>query len=163
MAKRQAKSERTSERTGEGTQAAPVQARPDVPGWGVDLDPRNRPGVPFHRPPARVGEAHWDEPERQPVPAHLVRMELPRSTPVFGTAQPPTGVAGAIRRVAYRFPEHRARRWMLLLAADRIEAYGPRLAAGVVLGGAALALWRRGRPAYLEPRRRPALRYRPSL
>ncbi|HEY8368524.1 MAG TPA: hypothetical protein VIM86_04340, partial [Thermodesulfobacteriota bacterium] len=112
-----------------------VPAHPEIAGWGADLDPRNRPGVPLARTPAPVGEAHWDEPERQAPQPHLVRMELGRLTPVFGTAQPPRGLSGAIRRAAYRIPEHRARRWLLLLAADRVEAYGGRLAAGALVAG----------------------------
>lgn len=134
MAKRKAASPRAAQ--------PHVHAHPEVPGWGVDLDPKNRPGVPLARTPAPVGEAHWDEPERQAPQPHLVRMELGRLTPVFGTAQPPRGLAGAIRRLAYDVPEHKARRWLLLLAADRVEAYGGRLAAGALLAGAAVALWR---------------------
>jgi hypothetical protein len=54
-------------------------------------------------------------------------MELDQITPVFGTAQPPRGLTGMLRRMAYSFPEHRARRWMLLILTDRIEAYSTRL------------------------------------
>jgi hypothetical protein len=47
------------------------------------------------------------------------------------TARPPApeagGLTGAVRRLAYAVPEHRARRWMLLLAADRMEWLGWRL------------------------------------
>lgn len=121
---------------------AGVHAHREIPGWGADVKPEDRPGVPFTRTPAPVGEAHWEEPERQDPKPQLVRAELGRLTPVFGTAQPPKGLPGAIRRMAYRVPEHRARRWLLLLAADRVDAYGGRLAAGALLTGAAVALWR---------------------
>lgn len=47
--------------------------------------------------------------------------------PVFGTAQPPRGVSGVMRRLAYRIPEHHAKHWMLLLAADRVDVVGHRL------------------------------------
>jgi hypothetical protein len=57
---------------------------------------------------------------------------------VFGTAQPARGVSGAIRRVAYRLPEHRAGRWALLLLADRVDVVEHRAAwlvpAAVALG-----------------------------
>ena len=35
-----------------------------IPGWGVDGDPKNRPGVPMHLKPKVRGGAHWEEPER---------------------------------------------------------------------------------------------------
>ena len=44
-------------------------------------------------------------------------------TPVFGTACPPKGLSGVVRRFAYaRYSEARAAHWLLLLAADRIDA-----------------------------------------
>ncbi|HEX7127411.1 MAG TPA: hypothetical protein VF406_16770 [Thermodesulfobacteriota bacterium] len=160
MAKRKGSDQRKAADPG-AAQPQHLHAHPEIAGWGADLDPKNRPGVPLARTPAPVGEAHWDEPERQAPQPHLVRMELGQLTPVFGTAQPPRGLPGAIRRVAYRVPEHRARRWLLLLAADRVEAYGGRLATGALVAGAVLALWRyrssgrRGRtgPARFGPRR----------
>jgi MYXO-CTERM domain-containing protein len=72
---------------------------------------------------------------------------------VFGTAQPPYGLSGALRRGAYAIPEHRARHWMLLMLADRVELVehrlvgpGPALIAGTaVLVVGALAVLRRRR------------------
>lgn len=89
----------------------------------TDVDPRDRPGVPQElRPPRPLANAHWDTPEQQQgdtPPLIGANMQL---TPVYSTAIPPRGLSGAIRRAAYRVPDHRARRWMLLLAADRIDA-----------------------------------------
>jgi hypothetical protein len=51
----------------------------------------------------------------------LRRKGLDRLTPVYGTAQPPRGVSGLMRRLAYTRPEHEARHWALLLAADRVD------------------------------------------
>ena len=89
----------------------------------VDINPHNRPGVPQEtRPPKPVANAHWETPEQQQgdaTPLIGANMQL---TPVYSTAIPPRGLSGAIRRAAYRVPDHRARRWMLLLAADRIDA-----------------------------------------
>jgi hypothetical protein len=47
--------------------------------------------------------------------------------PVRPAAPEAGGLSGAVRRMAYTVPEHRARRWMLLLAADRMEWLGWRL------------------------------------
>jgi hypothetical protein len=70
------------------------------------------------------------------------RIELPKQTPVFGTAQPPRGLSGMVRNAAYRIPQHQTKRWLLLLAADRIDVLGHRLAKlgiPVLVGGLATA------------------------
>lgn len=96
---------------------------------GTDLSPESRPGVPMHADPHATGE--------RPAPQaggerHLRRAGLEAATPVFGTAQPPRGASGLIRRAAYRIPEHYARHWLLLMLADRVDVVedriGPRLA-----------------------------------
>jgi len=100
------------------------QLRARIPGWGVDLDPKDRPSVPRERfDPAATG-AHWDFPERQPEAWPRERsIEHKFLTPVFGTSCPPKGLSGALRKVAYaRYSEGRAAHWLLLLAADRIDA-----------------------------------------
>ena len=51
---------------------------------------------------------------------------LPR-TPVFGTAQPPRGLSGRLRRAAYGIPDHFARHWMLLILADRVDVLESRV------------------------------------
>jgi hypothetical protein len=135
QALREAAASLPSDREPAAAEPARFEGRPDIPGWGVDLDPKNRPGVPIEREPRPAGEAHWDQPERQePRLPHLVRMELGQLTPVFGTAQPPSGLSGLIRRAAYRIPEHEARRWLLLLLADRVEAYATRLGLPSLVG-----------------------------
>jgi hypothetical protein len=46
--------------------------------------------------------AHWEFPERQPEKWPRERsMEHAFLTPVFGTAQSPTGLSGAIRKFSY--------------------------------------------------------------
>jgi hypothetical protein len=42
-------------------------------------------------------------------------------TPVYSTALPPRGLSGVLRRAAYKIPDYKPRRWMLLLAADRVD------------------------------------------
>jgi hypothetical protein len=81
-------------------------------------------------------------------PRHDVvhRSELPAMTPVFGTAQPLHGISGVVRRIAYGTRETKARHWLLLLMADRIDVLEHRIAklvkvaAVVPVGVAAAAL-----------------------
>lgn len=95
---------------------------------GIDQAPERRPGVPMEAEPSIDAGAHWRVPERMPERRlHLHRKGLRRLTPVYGTAQPPRGVSGLMRRFAYRIPEHRARHWALLLAADRVDVFEGRL------------------------------------
>ncbi|GAA4736014.1 hypothetical protein GCM10023328_15340 [Modestobacter marinus] len=105
------------------------ELRARIPGWGVDLDPADRPSSPKLQYPADTG-AHWDFPDRQPGSAGRERsIEHAFVTPVFGTAQPLHGPSGAIRRLAYeRFSEARLAHWLLLVAGDRVDAWGAHLA-----------------------------------
>jgi len=125
---------------------------------GVD-DVSRRPGHEGYRP-----VAPWPNARIPPAP-QAGRPTVPRRvragkpmTPVFGTSCPLRGLSGIVRRWAYGFPEHRARHWLLLLFADRVEATAPRLrrlapyAASILL--AALAT--------LRPRARKALARSPS-
>jgi len=72
--------------------------------------------------------------------APLSREGLRAATPVFGTAQPASGLSGLVRRAAYRIPEHHAARWALLLAGDRIDVLEHRIARNLWLLPAAAAL-----------------------
>jgi hypothetical protein len=119
--------------------------------FAVDRDLSQRPGVPM---------------EHAPVPVPNTRMPLPRQksrvkvfthgrtgktlTPVFGTAQPPRGVSGLARALAYRYPDHWERHWLLLLLADRIDLwqtrFGRLLRVGAFAAGGVLATrWLRQR------------------
>jgi len=97
------------------------ELRRRIPGWGADLDPRDRPSVP--REQLGVTGAHWDFPERQPELQPRERsIEHAFLTPVFGTSSPPKGLSGVLRRFAYaRFSEARAAHWLILLGADRVD------------------------------------------
>lgn len=103
----------------------PDQLRARIPGWGADLDPAVRPQVPRERTDLPTG-AHWDLPDRQPETFGRERsIEHEMLTPVFGTAQPLHGVSGWLRRLAYeRWSEGRAAHWLVLVAADRVDAAG---------------------------------------
>lgn len=109
--------------------ARPVEElRQNVQGWGVDLDPKDRPAVPKENfNPGGTG-AHWHFPERQPelYPREMTP-EHKFLTPVFGTSCPPKGLSGAIRRYAYRYSEGRLSHWLLLMAGDRVDVLESRV------------------------------------
>jgi hypothetical protein len=99
------------------------ELRARIPGWGVDLDPKDRPSVPRERFDPALNGARWEFPERQAEKWPRERStEHKFLTPVFGTSCPPKGLSGAMRRYAYRrYSEARAAHWLLLLAADRVD------------------------------------------
>lgn len=105
------------------------ELRARVPGWGVDLDPADRPAFPRERRDLDSG-AHWVLPEQQPELSPRERsIEHERLTPVFGTAQPMKGASGLLKKLAYaRFSEGRAAHWLLLVASDRVDAVESHLA-----------------------------------
>ncbi|MFC7403337.1 hypothetical protein [Citricoccus sp. GCM10030269] len=99
------------------------QLQAEIPGWGVDLDPADRPSVPREQRGLETG-AHWEFPERQPQDRSREHsIEHQDVTPVFGTAQPMRGLSAPIRAWAYGFSEARAAHWLGLLAADRVDAW----------------------------------------
>jgi hypothetical protein len=102
------------------------QLRARIPGWGVDLDPKDRPSVPKLQFQDDLSGAHWGEfPDRQPEKWPRERsIEHAQLTPVFGTSSPPKGLSGAIRKLSYRrYSEGRAAHWLLLVLADRVDAW----------------------------------------
>jgi len=112
-----------------------------IEGRGVDLDPSQRPGVPMELEPQPLpGSQMPIEPQHSayPVFTHGGKQKMP---PVFGTAAPPKALSGVLRKVAYHYPDHWARHWMLLMVADRVDSWEHNfrralpLAAVVVLGG----------------------------
>jgi hypothetical protein len=68
--------------------------------------------------------AHWEFPERQPERWPRERsIEHKFLTPVFGTSCPPKGLSGVMRKFAYKqYSEGRAAHWLILIAADRVDA-----------------------------------------
>jgi hypothetical protein len=111
------------------------ELRARIPGWGADLDPKDRPSVPREQFDPGLNGAHWDFPERQPEKWPRERsIEHKFLTPVFGTTCPPRGLSGAIRKYSYRkYSEGRAAHWLLLLAADRVDAVENHLRSFVTL------------------------------
>jgi hypothetical protein len=114
---------------------SPDELRARIPGWGVDLDPHDRPAVPRLQFDPNLSGAHWDFPERQPQKWRRERsIEHKFLTPVFGTSCPPKGLSGAMRRLAYaRYSEGRAAHWLILIAADRVDAVESAVASFVAL------------------------------
>jgi hypothetical protein len=123
--------------TAHTSQLAPSSAelRERIPGWGADLDPRDRPAVPRERFDPGITGAHWDFPERQPEKWPRERsIEHKFLTPVFGTSSPPKGLSGVMRKYAYKtYSEGRAAHWLILLAADRVDAVESHLRSFVTL------------------------------
>jgi len=112
-----------------------AQLRARIPGWGADLDPADRPSVPRERLDLDHSGAHWDFPERQTEKWPRERsIEHAFLTPVFGTTCPPKGLSGIMRKHAYAaYSEARAAHWLLLLAADRVDAIESHLRSFVTL------------------------------
>lgn len=104
------------------------ELRERIPGWGADLPEKHRRTWQEREDYGPTG-AHWELPEQQRGhPDRERSIEHSRLTPVFGSAQPLRGVAGAVRRIAYRrFSEGQARHWLLLILADRVESVGAHL------------------------------------
>jgi hypothetical protein len=109
-------------------QAPDIDTRPrrpahlaEIPGWGSDLDPARRPGVPKERRPPRLEEPPAHEPPMQEP--HVTVLHSPERTgltPVFGSTLPPRGPSGLLRRLAFGYSENDLRHWLVLLAADRV-------------------------------------------
>lgn len=96
-----------------------------IKGWGVDRDPENDPTYPIkHRTDEEIEGYTWDRPEQQPVNIEVLKsVERPNIPAVFGTAQPPEGLSGAIRRLAFKYSESSYGRWLPLVMADRINVF----------------------------------------
>jgi hypothetical protein len=93
-----------------------------IPGWGADRDKKNRPGVPMERTPPRLEGVHWDMPPQQESDVEVLHStERAGLTPVFGTTLPPRGLSGMLRRFGFGYSENDLRRWLILLAADRVD------------------------------------------
>lgn len=96
-----------------------------IKGWGIDRDPKNDPTYPMkHRTDEEIEGYTWDRPEQQPVNIEVLKsVERPNIPAVFGTAHPPAGLSGAIRRIAFKYSESSYGRWLPLVLADRIAVY----------------------------------------
>lgn len=94
-----------------------------IKGWGVDADPDNEPTYPMK---TYTGDDHerlnWERPVQQPATVEVLHSnERPDLTAVFGTAVPPSGLSGQMRRHAFKYSESSYGHWLPLLLADRVN------------------------------------------
>ena len=94
-----------------------------LPGWGVDADPENDPTWPMRDQARDDGPgSNWARPPLQASDVEILQSnEHIRRPAVFGTAIPPRGLSGVIRRQAFRYSESQWMHWLLLMGADRIN------------------------------------------
>lgn len=95
-----------------------------IKGWGIDADPKNDPTYPMRQ---RSKDEHkgynWSRPALQPQDIEVLHsVERPNITAVFGTSNPPSGLSGMVRRLAFKYGEGSYGHWLLLLVADRVNA-----------------------------------------
>ncbi|GAB3255714.1 hypothetical protein GCM10027347_17050 [Larkinella harenae] len=95
-----------------------------IKGWGIDADPKNDPTYPIkHRTDAEQTGYSWERPTQQPIDTEVLRsIERPNVSAVFGTASPPAGLSGSIRRYAFKYSESEYGHWLPLILADRVNA-----------------------------------------
>lgn len=101
-----------------------LKAPNSLPGWGIDADPKNDPTYPMkpHRTDLEQQGYNWERPTQQPVDVEVLHSnERPNVSAVFGTASPPSGLSGMIRRFAFRYSENEYRHWLPLILADRVN------------------------------------------
>ena len=96
-----------------------------IPGWGIDADPENDPTYPMkHWNGADHERINYEKPPQQEQKIEILHSnERPGITRVFGTSTPPSGLSGAIRRIAFRYSEGTSAHWMGLIFADRVNVY----------------------------------------
>lgn len=97
--------------------------------WGVDRELSRRPGVPMMRTPEPWPNARMDMERMDPASSAVFKHGRPNREwpPVFGTACPPKGLSGLIRKWAATMPDHKPQFWLLKLFADRVDSAEHRL------------------------------------
>src|SRR5690606_26165448 len=95
----------------------------NIIGWGIDADPKNDPTYPLrHRTEEGNQRYDWERPTLQPTNIEVVHsIERPNISAVFGTAMPPKGLSGMIRRLAFKYSESSYAHWLPLIIADRVN------------------------------------------
>lgn len=105
-----------------------TQEHLERPAAGADLGREERPGVPMEHEPRPLTATAPDHFEHMRPRRGLTHRAGQSMTPVFGTVQPLHGLSGLLRRMAYSTRETRARHWMMLLLADRVDVMEHRVA-----------------------------------
>ena len=100
-----------------------AKEHPEIKGWGVDANPENDPTYPMkERTDAEQTGLSWDRPPQQPPTVEVLKsIERPNLSAVIGTATPPSGLSGKIRRYAFQFSESSWGHWLPLILADRVN------------------------------------------
>ena len=98
----------------------------------ADADRNRRPGVPKETAPKPAGNSHWIAPPKQEQKTEILKDPTrPAMSSTFGSALPPKGLSGVIRRAAYRVPDYEVKRWLMLIFADRVDVLESDLARAV--------------------------------
>jgi hypothetical protein len=94
-----------------------------IKGWGIDADPEDHPNYPIKNYNGADHERlNYEKSVQQKEDVELLMSnERPEISRVFGNSTPPSGLSGAIRRVAFRYSENRYAHWLPLLLADRVN------------------------------------------
>jgi hypothetical protein len=93
-----------------------------VKGWAVDADPDNDPTYPYRERAHEDHSGRWDRPTPQAAQVEVLQsIEHTQRPAVVGTSTPPSGISGALRRLAYRRSESNLLHWLLLIGADRVN------------------------------------------
>lgn len=94
-----------------------------IKGWGIDADRNNDPTYPIKKRNNAEHQGYaWKRPVQQTETTEVLKsVERPNLTAVYGTSQPPSGLSGLIRRLAYKYSESSYGRWLPLIIADRID------------------------------------------
>lgn len=95
-----------------------------IVGWGADLDPAQRPGVPkeFNRETVMSPHHHKAIVAKQKLGRDInLTIERAEMPPVFGNTTNPRPLSTPLRKLAFRYSEDKLRHWMLLLFADRVN------------------------------------------
>lgn len=102
----------------ENSKIDPAQVR----GWGIDADPKNDPTYPIKKRNNGEHEGYsWERPDQQPIDVEILHSnERPNVSATFGTATPPSGISGMIRRRAFDYSENSYAHWLPLMLADRV-------------------------------------------
>jgi hypothetical protein len=112
----------TDQRTRIASAGAAIDPR-SVVGWAVDADPENDPTYPYRDRDKDEGlTRNWDRPPQQSSEVEILQsIEHVRTPAVFGTAAPPSGLSGVMRRGAFRWSESNWMHWLVLMGADRVN------------------------------------------
>jgi hypothetical protein len=94
-----------------------------IKGWGIDANRNNDPTYPIKKRNNAEHDGYtWERPAQQQETSEILKsVERPNLTAVYGTSNPPSGLSGLLRRLAYKYSESSYGRWLPLIIADRID------------------------------------------